>query len=246
RLNGAYNSVCLGLALLGAAFILRGREVLGSVLFCLALNFKHIALYYAMAFFVFLLRRCLSAPLPFLRVLLLGLSVLSTFAVLWLPFCLESDEGCVAGLGHVLRRLFPPQARPLRGQGVLGAFSMFPLLERDGLASPYWATLLLHSVTNYLLVSSLPSSAPSSIQPSSITSLRDRVERFCRASPHARLKQAFVGATTLIMLLLHLLAASLPPPPRYPHLWPLLFSVFSAACLGVLLLYMNIRQWLVR
>jgi len=52
------------------------------------------------AFFVFLLRRCLSSPLPFLRVLLLGLSVLSTFAVLWLPFCLESDEGCVAGLGN--------------------------------------------------------------------------------------------------------------------------------------------------
>jgi len=48
------------------------------------------------------------------------------------------------------------------------------------------------------------------------------------------------------MLLLHLAAASFPPPARYPHLFSLLFSVFSALCLGVLLVYMNVRQWLVR
>jgi len=38
----------------------------------------------------------------------------------------------------------PPSLPPSLHLGVLGAFSMYPLLERDGLTSPYWATLLLH------------------------------------------------------------------------------------------------------
>jgi len=53
-------------------------------------------------------------------------------------------------------------------------------------------------------------------------------------------------ASTLVMLLLHLAAASFPPPAHYPHLFSLLFSVFSALCLGLLLVYINVRQWLVR
>ena len=42
----------------GAAALLWGRDVTGSVLFCLALNFKQMALYYAPVFFCVLLRRC--------------------------------------------------------------------------------------------------------------------------------------------------------------------------------------------
>lgn len=95
-----------------------GQEVLGSVFFCLALNFKHIALYYATgavmwhrlasdclclwlrpplslclpaAFFFFLLRRCVDRGSPalfLLHVAKLGVAVVLAFAALWSPFCL--------------------------------------------------------------------------------------------------------------------------------------------------------------
>lgn len=48
------------------------------------------------------------------------------------------------------------------------------------------------------------------------------------------------------MLVLHVLEATVPPPPRYPHIHALLFSVFSAANLGVLLLYSNAKQLVTR
>jgi ALG6, ALG8 glycosyltransferase family len=43
-----------------AAAVASGREVLGSVLFCLALNHKQMTMYYAPAFFANLLGRCLQ------------------------------------------------------------------------------------------------------------------------------------------------------------------------------------------
>ncbi|KAG3004353.1 hypothetical protein PC119_g15647 [Phytophthora cactorum] len=45
-----YNNVCLGFTALGVALILQGHEFLGSICYCLALNFKQMALYYAPAF----------------------------------------------------------------------------------------------------------------------------------------------------------------------------------------------------
>lgn len=50
-----YNCIGLGLALGAAAAICRGRQLLGSMLFCLSLNHKQMGLYYAPAFFVHLL-----------------------------------------------------------------------------------------------------------------------------------------------------------------------------------------------
>ena len=39
-----------------------GKEVLGSILYCLSLNHKQMSMYYAPAFFAHLLGRCLRRP----------------------------------------------------------------------------------------------------------------------------------------------------------------------------------------
>jgi len=36
---------------------------------------------------------------------------------------------------------------------------------------------------------------------------------------------------------------ALPPPQRYPHLYPLLYSTSSAGFIGLTMLYTNYLQW---
>ncbi len=107
-----YNGVCLGLALAGALLILDDRDVLGSIAFCLSLNFKQMSLYYAPVFFCCLLRKCLcrkSFGQKLWAVAQLGITVLVTFGVLWFPFCVfhAAEETCASSLLLVLGRQFP-------------------------------------------------------------------------------------------------------------------------------------------
>jgi alpha-1,3-glucosyltransferase len=107
-----YNGVCIGLTLLAVYAISINRDVLGSILFCLALNFKQMTLYYSPVFFCHLLYKCsrkssfYSKIIHFLKI---GLSVIVTFTILWKPFCLfhHKDETCGSSLLLVLRRIFP-------------------------------------------------------------------------------------------------------------------------------------------
>lgn len=107
-----YNGVCIGLALLGAVSILKDKDIIGSILFCLSLNFKQMALYYAPVFFFVLLRKCYDKPTGqqrFFHLFKIGSSVLLTFAALWWPFCVYAHESetCVSSLLQVLSRQFP-------------------------------------------------------------------------------------------------------------------------------------------
>jgi alpha-1,3-glucosyltransferase len=52
----------LGCTLLSVVYLARGRYLLGSVYFCLALMFKQMALYFAPAIFAFLLGKCFRIP----------------------------------------------------------------------------------------------------------------------------------------------------------------------------------------
>jgi alpha-1,3-glucosyltransferase len=99
---GQYNNVCLGLSALGVAFLLRGHEFLGSVTFSLALNFKQMALYYAPAFGVYLLARCIYRPNALLHVAKLGIAVVVVFAVMWFPFCASpfTGETCASSMAQ--------------------------------------------------------------------------------------------------------------------------------------------------
>jgi len=108
-----YNGVCVGLTLLAIVAIGTQRYCTGAVLFACALNFKQIALYYALAFFFGLLSISIhtakSIGGTFFLIAALGISVVITFAVHWLPFCLytEANETCTQGMAHVLSRIFP-------------------------------------------------------------------------------------------------------------------------------------------
>ncbi|KAK3278077.1 hypothetical protein CYMTET_13958, partial [Cymbomonas tetramitiformis] len=97
-----YNCISLALATAAVGAVVRGWDVVGSVLYCMAFNHKHMALYYAPAFFGHLFGKCLQRRRPVLQVLRLGVAVVGTCAVCWWPF-LSSWE--VAA--QVLHRLVP-------------------------------------------------------------------------------------------------------------------------------------------
>ena len=119
-----YNSVCLGFSLLALmlvsddsrqqTLVLSTRDIVGSICFCLALNFKQMTLYYAPVFFVHLLRKAISGVSLYKgvgRVCQLGCTVLLSFSVLWLPLCYSNSfdgySSCAATLRQVLHRQFP-------------------------------------------------------------------------------------------------------------------------------------------
>ncbi len=107
-----YNGVCIGLALASAECILSGYDVVGSFLFTLSLNYKQMSLYYSLVFFFLLLRKCNEQKTfsrKIMKLFTIGCTVIVTFAILWLPFCIyhSADETCISSLLHVLSRQFP-------------------------------------------------------------------------------------------------------------------------------------------
>ncbi|CAD5212499.1 unnamed protein product [Bursaphelenchus okinawaensis] len=98
-----YNHICLALALKSFVLMAKGQQVLGSVLFVLALNFKQMALYYALPVFCFLFGRSLKRGVfgGSVNVIKLGVTVILSFAVLWSPFLREGR------FIQVLHRIFP-------------------------------------------------------------------------------------------------------------------------------------------
>lgn len=99
-----YNCISLGLMLFGVLFLSQGRDLLGSIAFCLALNYKQMELYHALPFFCYLLGICFRSQNQngFFRLIKIGLAVITTFVFCWLPF-LSSVESAI----QVLHRLFP-------------------------------------------------------------------------------------------------------------------------------------------
>ncbi|XP_061489274.1 dolichyl pyrophosphate Man9GlcNAc2 alpha-1,3-glucosyltransferase [Rhineura floridana] len=100
-----YNSVSLGFALWGVLCLSYDLNLLGSVAFCLALNYKQMELYHSLPFFCYLLGKCFKKGLVGKGLLLLvklGFTVVASFAVCWLPFCTDVEQ-----ILQVFRRLFP-------------------------------------------------------------------------------------------------------------------------------------------
>lgn len=60
-----YNSISLGLTLWAINFLLIDRDILGSIAFSLALNYKQMSLFHALAFFFYLLGKNASLRDPF-------------------------------------------------------------------------------------------------------------------------------------------------------------------------------------
>lgn len=100
-----YNGFLSGVLLLSIGAILQGKNLQGAFWFCVLLNLKHIYLYVAPAYFVYLLRSyCLEKTkerwtLHWRRFLGLSLIVVSVFGVTYAPFIGQLDQ--------VAARLFP-------------------------------------------------------------------------------------------------------------------------------------------
>jgi len=101
-----YNSASLGLLLLAVAAMLRGRHLLASSMFSLALNYKQMELYHSLPFFALLLGSSLRRPTLLGKATMLtsiAATVLATFALVWAPFLALGPEAVL----QVLRRCFP-------------------------------------------------------------------------------------------------------------------------------------------
>ncbi|XP_069683743.1 dolichyl pyrophosphate Man9GlcNAc2 alpha-1,3-glucosyltransferase [Periplaneta americana] len=102
-----YNGISLGLSIAAIGAIIKGRDFLASILFCLSINYKQMGLYHAFPFFFYLLGTCLPKHNiritdGFVKLLLLGSVVIFTFLVVWFPFLKNIDLTL-----QVLHRLFP-------------------------------------------------------------------------------------------------------------------------------------------
>jgi alpha-1,3-glucosyltransferase len=88
-----YNCVFLGLTTLAAVLIINDHDFFGSVCFSLALNFKQMALYYAPAIGMYLFAKCIYQKSFITHLTMLGIAVVSTFALMWYPFCFYAPQG---------------------------------------------------------------------------------------------------------------------------------------------------------
>lgn len=99
-----YNSFSIGLTIWSVYFCLKKRIFIASILFVLALNYKIMALYYALPIFFYILSDCFTNRSFFkgaLRVVFIGSIVISTFIICWLPFLQHGEWK------QVLKRIFP-------------------------------------------------------------------------------------------------------------------------------------------
>ena len=143
-----YNTVALGLAIWSFHYMTQTKFtncIYGSILFCLALNFKQISLYYAPAVFCYLLGRCMAVPKYFVvRFLALGITVVLTFFMLWEPFLKYGPSHLqettkVERVLQILHRIFPFQ-RGLYESKVANlwcALSVKPFSVRERLQEQY-------------------------------------------------------------------------------------------------------------
>ncbi|RPA86560.1 ALG6, ALG8 glycosyltransferase [Ascobolus immersus RN42] len=100
-----YNAVMLGFTVLAICNFITDHLFWGSFFFVLSLGFKQMGLYYAPAVFAYLLGLCVFPRIDLQRFILLGLTVVATFAALIAP--LYFFGGGLDGLLQCLIRVFP-------------------------------------------------------------------------------------------------------------------------------------------
>jgi len=177
-----YNNVCLGLSLWAIHYMTQSMTqfypscLMGSIFFCLALNFKQMTLYYAPAIFFYLLGRCFNHPIRHVglvnnrplsfyvqtltismkRIFMLGISVLFTFFILWYPFVYYRDSSTttvVESIFTIVQRLFPFQRGMFEGKvaNIWCTLSIRPISIRSRIPTQYQPLAAL-IVTSILIV----------------------------------------------------------------------------------------------
>ena len=86
-----YNNMSLGLLLAAVVCLFHFKDYLASIMFVAALNYKQMELYHALPFFSYLLGRCAlcsSWSRSIGKLTAIGVTVIATFLIIWLPFLL--------------------------------------------------------------------------------------------------------------------------------------------------------------
>jgi alpha-1,3-glucosyltransferase len=105
----------------------------------------------------------------------------------------------------------------------ISTFSMLPLLIKDGLLLPTISLSILYLTASYqfhFFSPILPSNKPISCRATSPTPLS--------SSPLEHILNLLCATSLIGCALITLLTVTLPPPARYPYLWPLISSAYSA------------------
>ncbi|XP_068623597.1 dolichyl pyrophosphate Man9GlcNAc2 alpha-1,3-glucosyltransferase [Battus philenor] len=105
-----YNSLSLGLFLWATFYVVAiENDILATVFFVLALNYKQMELYHSLPFFFYLLRKCfINLPAKKKLYYIIGrfnklaVAVICTFVIIWYPFL-----GSWESVSQVVHRLFP-------------------------------------------------------------------------------------------------------------------------------------------
>ncbi|XP_037682953.1 dolichyl pyrophosphate Man9GlcNAc2 alpha-1,3-glucosyltransferase isoform X1 [Choloepus didactylus] len=156
-----YNSVSLGFALWGVLGVSCDRDLLGSLAFCLAINYKQMELYHSLPFFCFLLGKCFKKGLKgkgFVLLIKLACTVVSSFILCWLPFFTEKEQTL-----QVLRRLFPVD-RGLFEDKVANIWCSFNVFVKIKDILPHYIQIIISFCFTFL--SLLPACIKLILQPS--------------------------------------------------------------------------------
>ncbi|XP_065884238.1 dolichyl pyrophosphate Glc1Man9GlcNAc2 alpha-1,3-glucosyltransferase-like isoform X2 [Dysidea avara] len=98
-----YNGFLFGILVLSISCVFKGQDLLAAFLFAVLLNFKHLFLYMAPAYFIYLLKHYCFTNKGFslLNFIKLGTIVATVFLISFGPFVILGQ------LGQVISRLFP-------------------------------------------------------------------------------------------------------------------------------------------
>lgn len=119
-----YNGVLLGMFLASIWAVSSDSQIAGSLLFSSLLCSKHIFLYAAPAFFVYLLRHYCTGRHAVARFLALGTTVSLTFAIFWGPFIYAGQ------LMQLLKRLFPVSRGLMHAYWAPNAWALYAALDK--------------------------------------------------------------------------------------------------------------------
>nr|XP_054764087.1 dolichyl pyrophosphate Man9GlcNAc2 alpha-1,3-glucosyltransferase-like [Lytechinus pictus] len=99
-----YNCISLGFTLWAVVAMATNHELLGSVAFVLALNYKQMELYHSVPFFCYLFGRCVWSKdeIRLWKLFKIGVFVIAAFILCWLPFIQDIKQ-----ILQIIHRIFP-------------------------------------------------------------------------------------------------------------------------------------------
>lgn len=138
-----YNAFLYGILILSISFLIKQSYIKSAICFSVLLNFKHIFLYFAPAFFVFILKYFVfsddaknnSTIFKLLKsigkFILTGISVIIVFGLSFCPFLMYSVENkTTSNLIQIGKRLFPVSRGLMHSYWAPNFYSIYSFLDK--------------------------------------------------------------------------------------------------------------------